>query len=208
MSTAAFPTLPGLAWPVTRSQRWQTRTQDAISGKRLNIADWSWPKHRWSLSYNFLRGTVGLYSEWQTLEGFFGARQGSWDSFLYTDPKDSSASQSTIGTGDSTNRAFQLSRYFGSTVAGFSEPIYGPLAISSLVVGGTTYGSTQYVLQQWGSTAPGVVTFSSFAPTTGAAVTATFTYAFPVSFDQDNLDFEEFVSRIWSLKGVSFTSLK
>lgn len=208
MSTAAFPTLSGLAWPVTRTPKWQTRTQNSVSGKRLNIADWSYPKHRWSVVYNFLRGASPTYVEWQTLEGFFGQMKGSWDSFLYTDPRDYTVTASTIGTGDSTDRDFQLIRTFGSTLFGYSEPILAPLAVSALVVAGTSYTSTQYVLQQWGSTAPGMVTFSTFAPSTGQAITASFTYAWPVSFDQDTLDFEEFVKQIWALKSVSWTSLK
>jgi len=208
MSTAAFPTLPGLAWPVRRDPMWQTRTQDAVSGKRLNIADWSYPKYKWTVSFNFLRGDNPTHVEWQTLMGFFNSMYGSWDSFLYTDPRDNTVTGSTIGTGDSTNRAFQLKRLFGSSVASFTEPILGPTAISKLVVGVTTMTSTQYVLQYWGSTAPGMVTMSSFAPSTLQAVVADFTYAWPVSFDNDTMNFEEFVKQIWDLKTVSFTSLK
>jgi len=209
MSTAAFPTLPGLAWPVQRSLLWQTRTQQSVSGKRLNLADWSYPKRRFGLTYNFLRGSTGpSFTEWQTMEGFFNSRFGSWDSFLYTDPRDYSVDSSTIGTGDSTDRDFQLSRVLGSTVASFSEPVTAPLAVSAMVVAGTSYTSTQFVTQYWGSTAPGMITFSTFAPSTGQAIVATFTYAWPVSFDSDTMDFSEFVRAIWDLKGCSFTTLK
>lgn len=209
MSTAAFPTLPGLAWPVKRTPIWQTRTQRSVSGKRLNLADWSYPQRRWGLSYNFLRGSTGpTFTEWQTMEAFFLARQGAFDSFLYTDQNDSAVVGSTIGTGDSTATAFQLSRVFGSSVESFSEPILGPLAVSAMVVGGTTRSSTQFSIAYWGTSSPGMITFSTFAPTTGAAVVASFTYAWPSSFDSDTMDFDEFVRTIWELKQVSFTSLK
>lgn len=208
MSTAAFPSLPGLTWPLTRTPIWQTRQQNSVSGKRINIADWSYPKHRWTLTYNFLRGSTPTYAELQTLEGFFNARYGSFDSFLYTDPDDYSAVGSTIGTGDSTAQAFQLYRTFGSTVAGFQEPILGPSTVSLVVVGGTTISSTQYSVAVWGTTTPGVLTFSTFAPSTGAAIVCDFTFAWPVSFDADQMDFEQFVNKIWQLGQVSFTSLK
>ena len=208
MSTASFPTLPGLGWSVTRTPIWQTRQQDSVSGKRLNLADWSYPKHKWGLTYNFLRGAAPTYQELQTLEGFFSARQGSYDSFLYNDPRDNSVTGSTIGIGDSTDRTWQLSRYYGSTVAGYSEPILGPIAVSQLKVGASVITSTQYFLDLWGTTAPGLVTFSTFAPSTGLSIVADFTYSWPASFDDDQLDFEEFVKQIWQLKTLSFTSLK
>lgn len=207
MSTAMFPTLPGLAWPVQRRPIWATRTQNAVSGKRINLADWSTPKYRWGLTYNFLRGAPN-YSEMETLAGFFNARYGSFDSFLYTDPNDYSATGSTLGTGDSTDRTFQLQRRYGSTYDGLVEPIYAPLAVSRMAVGASTYSSTQFSVLSWGTTSPGLVTFSTFAPSTGLAVTADFTYAWPVSFDADSLDFDEFVRRIWELKTITFTSLK
>lgn len=208
MSTQAYPVLPGLTWPVVRTPIWQTRTQNSVSGKKLNLADWSYPKRRWVQTYNFLRGAGPTYSEQQTLEGFFNTMFGSFGSFLYADPRDASVTGSTIGTGDSTDRTFQLSRVYGSTLFGFSEPIFAPTAITKMVVGATTLSSTQYGFGLWGSSAPGIVTFSTFAPSTGAAVVASFAFSWPVSFDSDSMDFEEFVKQIWQLSGVSFTSLK
>jgi len=206
LTTSAFPSLPGITWPVIRSPIWQTRGQQSVSGKKINIADWSFPMWRWELTYNFLRGyTTALFdAEIATMEGFFNTIQGSFDSFLYRDANDNTAVGSTIGTGDSTNKAFQLKRPLG----GYVEPITAPTSISNVYVGSTIISSTQWSLSYWASTAPGIVTFSTFAPTTGQAVTADFQYSWPVSFDDDTISFEEFVKKIWNLKKISMTLLK
>jgi uncharacterized protein (TIGR02217 family) len=207
VSTATFPsTLKGLEWPLPRVEIWQTRTQQSVSGKRLNIADWSQPKHRWEASFSVLRAST-LYNEFQTLLGFVNARQGGFDSFLYNCPYDNSSSGSTIGTGDSTDVTFQLVRTMPGTTV--SETIYAPTTVSSVFVGGTLMSSTKWSVSNWGSTSPGVITFSTTSiPPSAQAVTADFQFAWPCSFDQDEFSFEEFVSRFMALKKCTFTSIK
>lgn len=205
MSTQAYPFFPGLTYPIARKPIWQTRTQDSVSGKRINIADWSYPKWQWSLTYSALRGytTTLAAAEIEAMIGFFNSRQGSFDSFLYSDTNDRTSTGSTIGTGDSTNRAFQLYR----TLGGFTEPILAPTTVTSILVGGTA--STSWSVTGWGTTTPGVVTFTTgFAPPNGQAVVAAFSYSWPVSFDDDILSFDEFVQKIWKLEAINFTSLK
>jgi uncharacterized protein (TIGR02217 family) len=206
VSTQALPFMPGLTWPIRRSPIWQTRVHDSISGKRVSIADWSYPKWRWELTYSALRGytTTLAAAEIQAMQGFFNSRQGGFDSFLYSDTNDRTSTGSTIGTGDSTNRAFQLSR----TLGGFLEPLLGPTSVNSIAVGSSTQSSTRWAVSYWGSSIPGTITFSTFAPPAGQTVVADFAWAWPVSFDQDILTFEEFVRKIWGLQTVSFTSLK
>jgi hypothetical protein len=57
--------------------------------------------------------------ELQTLGGFFLARQGSYDSFLYSDPTDNTVTKQTFAAGDDVTTAFTLARAWG----GFIEPI-------------------------------------------------------------------------------------
>lgn len=207
MSTAAFPSFPGLTWPIKRSPIWSNRPKESVSGKRINIADWSYPKWRWELTYSALRGytTVFAAAEIQAMQGFFNSRQGGFDSFLYSDTNDRTSSGSTIGTGDSTNRLFQLSRSLG----GFSEPILAPTTVTTVYIGSSAQASSRWSVANWGSTAPGMITFATASiPPNGQAVTADFLFAWPVSFDQDVISFEEFVRKIWGLQTVSFTSLK
>jgi hypothetical protein len=62
---------------------------------------------------------AGFVDELQTLGGFFLARQGSYDSFLYSDPTDNAATNQTFAAGDDVTTAFTLARAWG----GFIEPI-------------------------------------------------------------------------------------
>ncbi|HLH50092.1 MAG TPA: DUF2460 domain-containing protein [Roseiarcus sp.] len=216
MSTQVFPTLAGLGWSVKRTPLWKTRKQESISGKRTTLADWSFPRWQWELTFDFLRQAGAnqqvtsfagsTYSEFASLAGFFNARQGGFDSFLYTDPDDNtSPTDQPIGTGDGTTTTFQLVRAFG----GFVEPILAPSAITNVKVNGVvkTLG-TDYAVSTWGgSSTPGVITFTA-APAASAAITATFTFNFPCQFDDDSLTFEKFMAALYQAKSVKFSSLK
>jgi len=204
MSTQVFPALPGLAWPVKRSEIWATRAPQAISGKETRIADWSYPRHEWTLGYDVLRQgtrTAGTFTEFAQLDAFFNERQGQFDSFLYTDPDDCSVAGQGIGSGDGVTTTFQLARSFG----GFIEPIFAPNTVSHVYVNGVD--PADWTVSSWGSVPPGVVTFSS-APGAGQAITATFTYYFPCRFSADQMDFEKFMASLWSAKSVKFRSIK
>src|SRR5581483_4754796 len=121
MSNSVFPGLAGLGWTVKRSPLWKTRVQESISGKEVRIADWSFPRWQWQLSYDFLRGDP-VNVEFQALAGFFNQRLGMFDSFLYQDADDNNISAQLLGTGDGATTSFQLVR----TLGGFVEPILAP----------------------------------------------------------------------------------
>lgn len=109
MSQATFPVLPGLAWNVTRTPQWNTRVQKTVGGSELRASYYSQPIRRYQLTYDVLRATTAL-QELQSLAGFFHARQGSYDSFLYDDPTDDAVTAHGFGVGDGTTTAFQLQR--------------------------------------------------------------------------------------------------
>ncbi len=206
MSSSVFPALAGIGWSVKRAEMWKTRTQSAISGKETRIADWSYPRHHWSLAFDFLRqGSLSgtTYSEFASLAGFFNLRQGSYDSFLYTDPDDNAATAQALGIGDGTTTAFQLVRSFG----GFVEPILAPNVVGAVYLNGTVQSGGLYTVHDWSSTTPGTIVFTS-APGSGVVVTADFTFYFPCRFSADELDFEKFMAALWQAKKVEFMSLK
>lgn len=110
MSTALFPTLPTLAWSIKRTPSWQTRKIVNMSGKEVVLAEWSYPRYTWEVKYNTLRQGSGLYvstdtfTEMSTLMGFYNARNGGFDSFLYQDQDDNAVTgqQIAIANGSST----------------------------------------------------------------------------------------------------------
>jgi len=206
MSVAIFPSLAGLGWSVTRSEIWRTRTQEAVSGKETRIADWSYPRHLWSLSYDFLRqGSLSgaVYSEFAALAGFFNLRQGAFDSFLYADPDDNTALGQGIATGDGVTTSFPLVRGFG----GFVEPVLAPNVVSAVYFNGVIQSAGAYAVNAWGTAQPGVVVFDA-APGAGVAITADFSFYFPCRFVADQLDFEKFMAALYQLKKIEFVSLK
>jgi uncharacterized protein (TIGR02217 family) len=205
MSTQVFPSLKGLTFNIQRDQQWNTQVQEAISGKETRIGYWSAARYSWTLTFEFLRSSTS-FNEFQSLWGFMSARQGRFDSFLYTDTEDFTTVAQSLGTGDSTSRSFNLLRAFGTN--GVVEPVLAPNTVTKVSVAGSSISSTQFSVSQWGSTSPGVVTFSTFAPSAGQAVAADFSYYFPCRFDDDVGSFNEFMNKLWENKKIIFRSIK
>ncbi len=198
MSNAIFPALVGLGWSVKRTPMWKTRVQEAISGKETRIADWSYPRWKWELAYDFLRGDAS-HAEFQALAGFFNQRQGMFDSFLFQDSDDNAAIGQSLGSGDGTTTAFQLVRAFG----GFVEPILAPNVVSNVYLAGVPQGPSAYNV----SSASGIVTFVT-APPAGIAISADFSFYFRCRFVEDSMDFEKFMNQLWRAKKLAFISVK
>jgi uncharacterized protein (TIGR02217 family) len=191
MSNFIFPTLPGLGWSVIKTPKWSTKIQEAVSGKELRSAWFAAPKYTFRLSYEILRGdSVNL--ELQTLLGFFNARQGSFDSFLYSDPADNSVTAQSIGTGNGIETVFALVRTFGGNV----EPAMNINAISGIYLNGTA--SSAYTVDGYGN-----VTFNA-APGSGVAITWSGTYYYRCRFVKDTSEFDNFMYQLWALKELEF----
>jgi uncharacterized protein (TIGR02217 family) len=120
MSNAVFPTLPGLAWGVTKTPIWSTKVQRAASGRELRASYYSYPLWKFQLNYEVLRANA--LAELQTLVGFFNARQGSFDTFLYEDRDDKSVTDQAFGIATPAQSQYQLVRDFG----GYVEPVLAP----------------------------------------------------------------------------------
>jgi len=119
MSDAVYPALPGLTWPVKRTPVWATRVQTSASGREWRQSLTTTPRYRYVLPYEFLRNEA-TYAEFQTLFGFFNARRGSYDTFLFDDLADDTAVLQPVGIGNASQTAFQLVRSLG----GNAQPIF------------------------------------------------------------------------------------
>ncbi len=193
MSNAVFPSLPGLTWSVTKTPTWSTKVQRAVSGREQRVALMSAPLYKIQLVYSVLRGgNVNGYTELEELLGFFLARQGSFDNFLFTDVTDDSVTNQNFGTGDGTTASFQLQRTYGAGGFTFTEPVANVNGAPAIYVGGVLQAS--YTMST-----TGVVTLTS-APAVGVPVTWTGSFYYRCRFDADTADFEEFMSNLWALK--------
>lgn len=196
MSNAVFPALVGLTFPVEKTPLWSTKIQPVTSGKETRIGFWSYPIWQYSIGYDILRSDA-VNLELQTLVGFFNARQGSFDDWLFNDPDDNSCTASFFGTGDGTTTAFQLARTWG----GVSEPVRAVNTVSQVTKNGTP--TAAYTL----NTSTGVITFTT-APSAGQVLAWSGTFYWRCRFGEDQVTVAKFVKDFWETKTVKFQSIK
>lgn len=205
MSNAQFPVLPGLTWDVVKSPTWNTKVQQSVGGKEIRSAFFSAPIWRWTLKYDVLR-QASAFQELQTLVGFFNARQGRFDSFLYSDPTDNAVIGQNFGTGTGSATQYQLVRDYGA--GGFigRENVYdinnSPSVPKIYVNGVLKTLTTDYTINS-----VGVVTFV-VAPPAAQPLTWDGFYNWRVRFADDVAEFNNFLSLLWEAKQIAFVTAK
>lgn len=196
MSNAVFPTLPGLTFPILKTPNFATDVQRSVSGREVAAAFMAYPIWDWTLSYEILRETA---NEFQQLVGFFLARQGRFDTFLFDDPSDDTVTAQSFGTGDGTTKTFQLVRSLG----GFSEPVFDLNGAPAIYDNGVLKtAGTHYSVNS-----TGLVTFVT-APIAGHSLTWTGAYYWRVRFADDATEFENFMNKLWSAGTVAFSTAR
>lgn len=206
MSLQQFPVLPGVAWGIIKAPVMSTRVMTAASGVEYRAQDWSYPRWKFTLPFQFLR-QYNAYIEWSTLVGFVLQQAGMFGNFIYDDPFDDTVTNQQIGVGDGTTTVFPLVR----TIGGFTEPILYVNTVSSVFKAGVLQ-TTGYSVTQVGPYGLDSITFVS-APAIGAAITANFTFFFVCRFLQDDPEFNNFMGgngngTRWEAKGIMFESVK
>lgn len=193
MSNLVYPALPGLAFNVGRSPSWKNTIREADSGKRYALAHWSTPRWTYKLTYEFLRS--GSQQELQSLVGFFLQHQGDYDTWLFEDPDDNTATRQQIGTANGLQVSWQLLRNLG----GYLEPVKELNGAPQVYVNGTLATVTADLRT-------GLVTFAS-APSAGAVIDWSGNYYIRCRFTKPAMDLEKFMAQLW--KGsVEFSSEK
>ncbi|ENT1483089.1 hypothetical protein DU412_08630 [Neisseria gonorrhoeae] len=198
MGNAVFPTFPGLKWGRKKTAVWSTGTQKSASGREFRTAYYTYPQWRFSLSFEVLR-TKASVNELEKLAGFFNARKGSFESFLYEDPADNAVTDQPVGNTVQGVARYQLVRSMG----GFIEPVSAVKERPAVKVGGTAlaYGRDYTVTDK------GVLVFNMPQPP-GRPITWTGGFYFRVRFTSDTVDFENVLGSLWAAKKIEFTSVK
>lgn len=199
MAVPVFPSLPGFMFPVKRAVAWDTVKADALSGKRTRFANWTYPIYHYEIGFDFLRADPSLV-EWQTLEGFINSMAGGYGLFGFNDVNDNSATAIGIGISDGVTTQFQLVRSLG----GFTVPVFliNPVPTPIIYDNGNPVSSINYTI---GPT--GIVTFT--APRTpGDLLAWTGSYYWPCRFDDDVIQFSNYMKNLWELKSLKFSSEK
>jgi uncharacterized protein (TIGR02217 family) len=200
MTLSTFPILPGQGWSVHKKPTFSTRVSSHSSGREVRVGLYAHALYEFELTFDGLDsagGFPGLQSNsLQTLMGFFLSLGGQLNAFLYSDPTDNVVSSQSIGTGNGSTTAFTLVRSIG----GYAEPVSYAVAVSGVTVGGVATSA-------WTLTAPNTITFTT-APASGAAIVANVSYAFQCRFLDDQMDFENFMSGLWTNKSVKFRQIR
>src|SRR5208337_1606517 len=128
MSNAVYPAFPALKFSVNKTQiSGRMLMQESISGKELPIALWGlgFPRYQIDLTYDFVYSrqkwaaanqypvaSSNIYdtvtNDMDALRGFIMARQGMYDTFLFSDPDEDPVVQGIFGTGTGSATLFQL----------------------------------------------------------------------------------------------------
>jgi uncharacterized protein (TIGR02217 family) len=218
MSNVFFPTVDGLGKPIhfkveSREAQFQTDIQRGMGGSEFRLARWSAPRWKWTISLPILPDTA-TGDSLRTLIGFFMARQGSFDSFLWTPREDAPLPAAgaalvgtntnlltgiRIGTGDGIQTVFPLVRpYSGAYPWGaFAEPVPWVdtrLAQPVAKVNGTTVTVAEILTD--GATGGQCLRLAA-APASGTAVTADFRMAYRVRFGKDSATFKTWAYQLW-----------
>lgn len=194
MSNAIYPELPGVTPEVAFTPTFSTKIQTAVSGKEYRVSLMANPTYDIQLNYEFLRGNSK--QEMQTLIGFYLARKGSYDSFLFRNVDDCAVTDQVIAIGDGTTVNFQLLRGFGPE---FTEPVQNVDVLTNVKVGGVLKTlTTDYTVSSTGmltfTVAPGVL-----------PVTWTGSYFYRARFTADTQEFDKFMNQLWSASQVDLT---
>jgi len=201
MSNAVFPMLRGFTYPVIKKPTFSTIEQEAVSGIKKHIANWVYPRWQIEIPVEFLLDDVA-HDELKTLVGFFLARQGRFDSFLFDDPDDDYIEGQWLGVGDGTTTIFQLVRAYG----GFIEPCLNikSAPVPVVYLNGAAQAPSTYAITYTNS---GLLTFTA-APAAGAVITADFGYYWRCIFQEDLSEFDKFMNHLWEHKGIKIETVK
>jgi uncharacterized protein (TIGR02217 family) len=194
MSNLVYPTLPGLKWSSFRTPMWSATVKTSDSGREFARSNWSSPRYAYKLQYEFLRaGSWG--SEYQQLVGFFNRVRGNFDTWLFDDVDDNTATDQLFGVGDGATAQYQLLRTLGT----YDDPVYVLNGAAVVKVDGTVTSVT--------IDANGLVTFA-VPPAAGKLLTWSGKFYWRCRFKASSLEFEQFMKNLWSARSVEFTTVK
>jgi uncharacterized protein (TIGR02217 family) len=192
MSNALYPILTGQAFPRVRMPRFKTQVDESATGRDWTSSGQLYPRYTYKIPYNYLSA-----ADFAVLMGFFNARRGRLDTFLFDDRDDNNVvSPQSLGLGTGTQTKFALLRTYG----GFVEQVGRANVMGTVRVNGVA--TTAYTVGDDGS-----ITFSA-APPNGQAVDWTGTYYWRCRFVQDTQEFSEFMRNMREARTVEFETVK
>jgi uncharacterized protein (TIGR02217 family) len=190
MSNLVFPsTMNGYLWDSKKKPVFNNLTHSSATGRDVRIALYDQPVYEFTLSNQWL-----TRADKDTLIGFFVARRGMFDSWLYLD-EDGVVTAQTFGTGDGVATAFQLLKATVNALEIVNNLVSSPLIYINGVL--KTIG-THYSVS-----ATGLITFVT-VPTAGAVLAWTGSAYYRCVFLEDTLAYNQFASRLYDCSEIKF----
>ena len=221
MSNVVYPSnFRGLAFTVTKTAKFNTIVSTSPAFVESRVVQSQNPNWSWTLRYDVLGNNSRSiaygesYADLQRLQGFYLARQGRFDSFLFDDPDDDFVGPAMLSAGvpnlqaqlqvvtDGTMYYSPLQRNMGGQFYEDVTDINGGVIVfdnSVLKVNGVDYNIFGPGLAFPGYSSAGMY-LKWVSPPTGP-VTAQFLFFFRVRFDSDTQDFEKFVQSLFTIGG-------
>lgn len=196
MSNAIFPVLAGVKkGGRRRTPIWKTKIQTSVSDREVRTTYGSYPRWQYALPFEYLRSSE-QQQDWQTLAGFFNARNGNFDSWLYDDPDDNAVVNQVFGVGDGVTKTFRLARAFGN----FIEPIKAVNGIPTFTGNGSAVFPDVNEME-------GTVTFET-APAEGLVLAWSGKFYFRCRFVESKVEFTKLMQGFWAAGKLEFITLK
>jgi len=194
---------PGLTLNVMRSPSFNVAVQKALSGKETRIAYQQYPMMTWTLQYELLRDYLSP-SEFKTLFGFYDAVGGRLTPFLFIDPWFNTVAQMSFATtqaGDVAGTIYQLTATYANAT-GVYAGVGAPEVIQQFNGVPTIYGNSSAISgANYALSTTGALSFNSgHQPSSGTALSWSGSFYYVARFDEDSLDFEQFMANFWTVK--------
>jgi hypothetical protein len=210
MSSLIYPApsaTPGITYGSVRAPSFKTGLQRALTGKESRIAYQQYPIMTWELTYELLRDYV-TPSELKAMFGLYMQVSGMYDTFLYSDPVFNSVTAMPFATtqvGDVAGTPYQITAVYENTGGpGGNELIQNFNGTPAVQGNGTLISAANYSIS--GS---GILTFNAtHQPASGTVLSWTGAFYYRVRFDDDSLDFSQFMNQFWELKKVKLRQVK
>lgn len=187
-----------IAYGATGGPKFSTDVVITGSGYEQRNINWSEAQGEWTVGHG-----VKTPQQMKNLLAFFRVTKGKGHTFRFKDWADYKVDGSAIGTGDGSNRSFQITKTykFGdyTHIRDIRKPVQGTLHVF--------IGGAENVGNWTCDYATGIITFGS-APATGAVITVTCEFDCVCRFDTDKMDInlKEFNVQAW--ESISVVEVK
>lgn len=196
-----FPSFGGLNFISKKKPFWATSVMTARSGRERRLQTWSYPKWSIELSLDFIRNPP-TDSDLQKLYAFFNNHAGSYQEFLWMDSEDKEYVNTTFGIGDGSSKTFRLLRPRSVGAHTYYEPVMAFYGDPVVRINGVVQSPGVYTVANYG-----YIVFDT-APANGAVLSSSGTFFYVCRFEEDELDTEQMMSRLWKSGSIELVSVK